>query len=246
MSALAPGNIFCDICKTCTCLPSENSLIHLLAENNPAGPTTEEDVAWLSRFYIVGHKKASPNMDPEPTYFITDICRRRRDEIHIRRGKVAIGVNFGNTNSIRGDGASEVLSMKSFDVAALARRPKLEDLYDHWVVVHQRCYEAIFLRVLVQYERNDASITSHQSQTFYNALYESLPKAQLPSEHKHCQPEGLAFELRSRTRRSDYQDEQKKRRVSCSGLPHVAIDHIPGLPMRSGLLRLVSPVSMIS
>ena len=221
---LPPGVFFCDICMACTCPLRESGLLSFFLQYNPVGPTEEDDVAWLSRFYILGRDIALSSIDTERRYFMTSICRRRHEKIQIHRGDAATGVRFGDTSCIRGDGADEVLSMKLYDIDAhirLPRQPGVEELHDHWVIVHQRCYEAIFTRVLKRF--GVKGIKPHQSQATYGACYETFLEAEQKGELRYCDADLPSIRPLPRSSRSDDSgNKPKNRRVSGIRPVHIA------------------------
>ena len=247
---LPPGVFFCDICMACTCPLRESGLLSFFLQYDPVDPTREDDVAWLSHFYILGRDSALSAINTECGYFMTDVCRRRNDKIQIHRGDAATGVNFGNTSCIRGDGANEVLSMKLFDIDAHIRplkRPGVGELDDHWVIVHQRCYEAIFLRVLKRFGMN--GIIPHQSHATYGAYYETFLKAELRTrnELKYCDTDRPSIRPLPRSSRGeDSVDNPKNRRVGATRPVHMTSPLIcSGLLMRSRLFGLAVAVSIL-
>ena len=84
------SSLFCSICKACTCPPGDELLISFLDVSNPFNPINDDDVAWLSRFYIavrdIGQGASSPSTLPEVKYFMSGLCRLRRGKVLIQKG----------------------------------------------------------------------------------------------------------------------------------------------------------------
>jgi hypothetical protein len=139
----------CAICGVDTSPPDEDMLVAYAAEN-PLDTISEDDVSWVRRFRILGHRLQNQGTETEEEgeekeeeeeehrYFLSGKCVQRGFRVQFYRGEVA-DVDFNNITSKRGDGPDELLSMswpQSIN----------HNWMNNWMIIHEQCYQ-IILRV---------------------------------------------------------------------------------------------------
>lgn len=179
------GVLRCNICNACTCPPSEEALISFLDDSNPFKPISDDDCAWLSRFFIFGEHfleaEHAPSASSETIYFATGLCRKRRNGIHIQKSKILSELIGQGYRIIPGEASDENIVTSQRTVYELIAKGRLRGGHDH-LVVHQSCYQGIFQRILKRHSNQSSVNMPHDSQSAIGTLFECIRE----SKKKQC------------------------------------------------------------
>ena len=153
---------FCAICGTCFCPPDETTLATYIPDRGLLDSITEDDVAWLGRFKIIG-------LSSSGTAFVTGPCRERCNRAEITRGS-ASDISFGKIINRKGGGPEEVLSVEylareNFWTNRNISRAKA------WLKVHVNCFDVVFLRALDYTNQRDGGFFRYGG-PLYDAIVE--------------------------------------------------------------------------